>query len=107
MKTPAKRVRPADGGIEWRDELHAFECLGGCEDFFQVAKRADRENPETMLYLKEMLIADHTECWEFDDPEMVREARRYRSERKRRENLRNLGRGPGIVDCSGYLRRGR
>lgn len=83
----AKRPRPADGGMVWRPELNAFECLGGCEDFFQVFKRCERDNPETMASLREMLIVDHTECWEFDDPRMAADARKYRKKKKRLANL--------------------
>ena len=81
----AKRERPEDGGIIWHEQYNAFECLG-CGEFEEIRKRADR-TPGKLAELKELLIADHTECWEFDDPKMARDARRYRKEKKRRENL--------------------
>jgi hypothetical protein len=81
----AKRERPEDGGIVWHEEYNAFECLG-CGEFEEIRKRADR-TPAKLAELREMLIADHTECWEFDDPRMARDARKYRKEKKRRENL--------------------
>jgi hypothetical protein len=84
-----KRERPADGGIVWRQDLNAFECLGGCEDFHQVWKRRDRENPETMALLRELLVVEHTECWKYADVEMAKRARRHRKEKTRRENLKN------------------
>ena len=31
-----------------------------------------------------LLIIDHTECWQFDDPRIAEEARCYRKEKKRR-----------------------
>ena len=81
-----KRVRPEDGGIQWHREIHAFECLG-CGEFICLGKRSDYDNPERIEELKELLIIEHTECWEFDDPQMAANARRYRKEKKRRENL--------------------
>lgn len=85
--TPASqaRKRPADGGIVWHDELNAFECYG-CGEFEEV-RSASRRTPEKLAELKELLIVDHTECWEFDDPRMAADARKYRKEKKRRENL--------------------
>lgn len=83
-----KRVRPRDGGMVWREDLCAFECLGGCGEFYQVWKRSDRENPETMAILRETLIADHVECWEYDDPAMARRARKFRKRAKLGRNLR-------------------
>jgi hypothetical protein len=79
-----KRQRPEDGGVEWHEELNAFECLA-CFEFLSVRRR-DR-NPEKLAELKELLIIDHTECWEFDDPRMARNARRFRREIKRQSNL--------------------
>lgn len=84
-----KRQRPEDGGIVWHERFNAFECLG-CEEFEEVRKRSDR-TPGKLAELKEMLEADHAECWLFDDPEMARQARKYRKEKKRRENLANAG----------------
>jgi hypothetical protein len=81
----SKRERPEDGGIVWHEEWNAFECLG-CGDFEEVHKAANR-TPARLAELKEMLIVDHTECWQFDDPKMAADARRYRKEKKRRENL--------------------
>ena len=83
----AKRERPEDGGIVWRERLHAFECLGGCGEYYQVFKRADRENAETLATLRELLVVDHTECWEFDDPEMARQARKHRKRKRLAANL--------------------
>ena len=85
----AKRERPEDGGLEWHEALRAFQCLG-CGDWEEIHRHADR-TPERLAELKEELIADHTECWEFDDPRMAREARKHRKEKKRRELLANAG----------------
>ncbi len=98
-----KRERPADGGMVWREEWNAFECYG-CGEFEEIRKRADR-TPEKLAELKEMLIADHTECWEFDDPQMARDARKYRKEKKRRENLR--ARAAGALDRQAVSWQGR
>jgi hypothetical protein len=46
-----------------------------------------RENPEELRRKREFLIVDHTECWQFDDPEMARKARKYRKRKKLEENL--------------------
>jgi len=100
-----KRVRPADGGMEWKEEFHAFYCWG-CHEYEEVRSSRDRE-PDKLAELHELYIIDHTECWEFDDPEMAAEARKYRKEKKRRENLakgRTGIRDQGVLDCSQWLR---
>ncbi len=89
-----KRVRPEDGGVVWRERWNAFECLG-CGEFWEVGCRCDR-TPAKLAELRELLVADHTECWEFDDPRMALDARRYRKEKKRRENLK--ARAGGALD---------
>ena len=81
----AKRAWPAEGGMVWHERLNAFECLG-CGEFEEIHRRDDRQ-PGKLAELKELLEADHMECWEFDDPRMARNARRYRREGKRQENL--------------------
>jgi hypothetical protein len=81
-----KRERPKDGGIVWRDKWNAFECLG-CNEFEEIRDRKKR-TPEKLAITKQLLVMDHTECWEFDDPEMARNARKHRSEKKRRELLK-------------------
>ncbi len=80
-----RRERPADGGIVWREELNAFECRA-CSEFEEV-RSARRRTPESLARMKELLIVEHTECWEYADAQMARDARRYRKEKKRRENL--------------------
>ena len=87
-----RRERSEDGGVVWRERWNAFECLGCCE-FEEIRKRGDR-TPAKLAELRELLVADHTECWEFDDPKMARDARRYRSEKKRRELLSPQRHGP-------------
>lgn len=96
-KTP-RRERPEGGGVTWFEELNAFECHG-CGEFEEIHKRSDR-TPAKLAELKEMLVADHTECWEFDDPKMASDARRYRTKKKLRENLA----AQRVLDCSRYLR---
>lgn len=85
MSKQPSRTRPADGGMVWHERWNAFECMG-CGEFTEIHKRSERE-PARLVELKELLEIDHTECWEFDDPEMARAARRYRKEAKRRANL--------------------
>jgi hypothetical protein len=99
----AKRERPEDGGIVWHEAWNAFECLG-CGGFEEIRKRADR-TPAKLAELKEMLIVDHTECWQFDDPKMAADARKYRKESKRRENLK--ARAAGALDRQAVSWRGR
>jgi hypothetical protein len=89
----AKRERPVDGGIVWHERFNAFECLG-CGEFEEIRKRADR-TPARLVELKELLVKDHTECWEYSDAQMARDARRYRSKKKQREIL---GQGSGVRD---------
>lgn len=81
----ARRERPEDGGIVWHEDFHAFECLG-CTEFEEIHKAADR-TPDRIEEIKELLIIEHTECWKFDDPRMAADARRYRKEKQRRQNL--------------------
>ena len=78
-----KRERPEDGGVVWHERWNAFECLG-CEEFEEIRRHADR-TPAKLAELREMLVADHAECWRFDDPKMARDARRYRSAKRRKE----------------------
>jgi len=78
------RERPWDGGVTWHERLNAFECLG-CTEFTSV-KRPDRQ-PDRLAELKELLIIDHTECWQYSDAKMALDARKYRSEKTRRQNL--------------------
>lgn len=80
-----RRERPDDGGMTWHEDLHAFECQG-CWEFEEIRRAGDRV-PDKLAELKELLIVDHTECWEFDDPEMARSARKFRKRKKLRENL--------------------
>jgi hypothetical protein len=99
-----KRERPADGGIVWHDRLNAFECLG-CGEFEAVGNRRLREDPEWLARHKELLVLDHTECWEFDDPKMARDARRYRTAKKRRKLLKS--RAGAALDRQSVSWRGR
>jgi hypothetical protein len=80
-----KRERPADGGIVWHEKFNAFECYG-CDEFEEIHRRAD-QTPEKLEELRELLVIEHTECWEFDDPRMAQQARRFRKEMKRQKNL--------------------
>lgn len=80
-----KRTRPADGGIVWHDKLNAFECFG-CGEFEEIRMRRDR-TPEQLAILRELLVADHTECWEFNDVRMAKLQRRFRKAAKRHKNL--------------------
>lgn len=102
-RTATKRERPADGGVVWHEELNAFQCYG-CLEFEEIHKRADR-TPDRLEELKELLIIEHTECWQFDDPRMAADARKYRSEKKRRENLK--ARVAGALDRQSVSWRGR
>lgn len=99
----SKRVRPEGGGMVWHEQLNAFECYG-CSEFTEIRIRALR-TPDKLAELREMLIVEHTECWEFDDPRMARQARRYRTERKRRANLKE--RAAGALDRMSVGWRGR
>lgn len=97
------RVRPDGGGVVWHERLNAFECLGCCE-YWEVRSRRLR-TPAKLVELREMVIADHTECWEFDDPRMARDAGKYRKEKKRRGNL--AARAAGALDRQAVSWRGR
>lgn len=94
----ARRERPADGGIVWHERFNAFECWG-CGKFEEIRKAANR-TPDRLAEIRELLIADHTECWEYDDPRMGADARKYRKEKKRRELLKARAGGSGPRDQS-------
>ena len=82
---PTKRERPEDGGVQWHEKFNAFECLG-CGEFAEIRDRHKR-TPDALAEMHELLVIDHTECWEFADPRQAADARKYRSEKKRREIL--------------------
>ncbi len=80
------RRRPEDGGVAWHARMNTFECLG-CGDFETVRSRHVWTNPERLAQLKELVVLDHTECWQYADAEKAQQAGRYRKARKRRELL--------------------
>jgi hypothetical protein len=86
-RLPGRRVRPDDGGIVWHARVNVFECQG-CGDLMAQGRRTARD-PERLAMTRELLVLDHTECWEYGDPRMARLARRYRSEVKRLMLLRS------------------
>jgi hypothetical protein len=53
-------------------------------------------NPERLAELRELLVIDHTECWQYGDVEKAQQARKFRKDRKRRELLR--GRADGAFN---------
>jgi len=81
----ARRERPGNGGVVWHARVNAFECLG-CGEWLPQ-RRAVWNDPEELAQMRELLIVDHTECWEYDDPRMALLARRFRKEAKRQKNL--------------------
>ena len=99
----AKRERPEDGGIVWHERFNAFECYG-CGEFEEV-RSASKRTPDKLAELREFLVLDHTECWEFDDSKMAADARKYRSEKKRRELLKT--RAAAVLDRQAVSWRGR
>jgi hypothetical protein len=99
----AKRVRPEDDGIVWLPQFNAFICYG-CMQYEEV-HAASRRTPEKLAELREFLALDHTECWEFDDPRMAADARKFRSEKKRRELLKR--RAGAALDRQAVSWRGR
>jgi hypothetical protein len=98
-----KRERPEDGGIVWHEQYNAFQCCG-CGEYEEI-HAPSRRTPDKLQELRELLVIDHTECWEFDDPRMARDARKYRSEKKRRENLK--ARAAGALDRQSVSWKGR
>lgn len=80
-----KRERPENGGILWHARVNTFECEG-CGEFIPQ-RRQTWMDPEALAITRELLIVDHTECWEYDDPRMAKLARRFRKEAKRQKNL--------------------
>lgn len=73
----------------WHDRLNAFECLA-CNEFFEVRSRRLR-TPSGLAETREMLVLDHTECWEYNDARMARLQRRFRKEVKRQMLLAERG----------------
>jgi hypothetical protein len=98
-----KRERPEDGGVVWHERFNAFECYG-CGEFTEIRDRSKR-TPDKLAEMREFLIVDHTECWQFDDSKMAADARKYWSEKKRRENLK--ARASGALDRQAVSWRGR
>ena len=86
--------------MPYNDRLHFFECWG-CDELIEV-RRKIYVDPEKLAEYRELLILDHTECWEFDDPRMAADARKFRKAQKRRELLK--GRANAVLDCTRYLR---
>lgn len=72
--------------MKWHEREHAFQCRG-CEEWIELRKRREYEDAEFVVYMREMLLADHAECWKFNDPKMAADARRFRKEKTRRGNL--------------------
>lgn len=79
------RPRPEDGGITWHERWNAFECRG-CEETEEI-RSARLRTPEKLAELRELLIADHTECWQFSDAEQARQQRRFRKRKTLNKNL--------------------
>ena len=98
-----KRERPAEGAVIWHEQFNAFQCMG-CLEFEEIHKHRDHE-PDRLVEIQELMEADHMECWKFDDPKMAADARKYRSEKKRRENLK--ARASGAPDRQSVSWRGR
>ena len=81
-----KRERPADGGIRWRGDLGAFECLG-CKELIATC-RPVANNPEQLAARRELLATEHVACWDYADAWHARLARRLRRDLRRREALK-------------------
>lgn len=88
----------------WHAPLHAFHCEG-CDGWEEIHSRRIRNNPELLDEHRELLMLDHTECWEFDDPKMAADARKYRKDKKRRELLKQ--RAGSALDRQSVQWRGR
>ena len=80
-----KRERPANGGMVWHARVAVFECEGCGE--LNPQRRQVATNPEQLAIVRELLVLDHTECWEFEDPRMARLQRRFRKGVKRQKLL--------------------
>lgn len=85
MATVGLRTRPEDGGIKWYPRANVFECEG-CEELIPQHRNVWM-NPERLAMTRELLILDHTECWEYNDPRMAKLARRFRKGLKRQKLL--------------------
>lgn len=81
MTATARRERPEGGGIVWHARANTFECQA-CEELVPQ-RRAVWNDPERLAAVRELLVLDHTECWEYGDPRMAKLARRYRKGLKR------------------------
>ena len=92
-----RQDRPVDGGIVWHEQWNAFECLG-CGEFEEIRKRADRV-PEKLAEVKELLVADHTECWEYSDARLAKLARRFRKSLKRQSLTAGTPSRRGSLGC--------
>jgi hypothetical protein len=75
------RERPEGGGIKWYAWANTFECEACGE--LHPQRRQTWTDPEQLAMVRELLVLDHTECWEYDDPRMAKLARRFRKGVKR------------------------
>ncbi len=73
----------------WHARMNAFECEG-CGDLM-AQRRPVWSDPEELALMRELLVLDHTECWEYDDPRMAKLARKFRKDVKRQMLLRGAG----------------
>lgn len=90
------RERPENGGIVWHARANTFECKGCGE--FQPQHRGTWMNPERLAMVRELVVLDHTECWEYDDPRMAKLARKFRKRVKQQMLL--AARGENVTGLS-------
>jgi hypothetical protein len=76
----------------WHARANVFECQG-CEELMWQ-RRQVWNDPERLAEVRELLVLDHTECWEYGDPRMAMLARKFRKGVKR-EKLLAGARGQG------------
>jgi hypothetical protein len=73
--------------------MNTFECEGCGE--LMAQRRAVWTDPEELAMVRELLVLDHTECWEYDDPRMAKLARKFRKDVKRQMLLKQGTRDQG------------
>jgi hypothetical protein len=95
------RARPENGGIVWHARANALECEG-CGELIAQGRRVWMD-PERLVIVRELVMLDHTECWEFDDPRMAKLARRFRKGLKRGKAVVE-GKGENVTGLGGWER---
>jgi hypothetical protein len=74
-----------ESSLTYDPKTQSFYC-SGCMETEAVRKNIYTDQ-DKLLEFKEMMAIEHSECPNFKDPVMARQARKFRKEAKRRQLL--------------------